>query len=70
MAERGADVVGELGRRLAGRDHVGDQRRGDPAVGADLDVGAELLVAPDEDGELVERADDVILADLLGAAAA
>ena len=63
--QRLANVVGELGRSLAGRDHVGDQRRRDPAVGADLDVGRKLRVAPDEDGDLVHRADQIAFADLI-----
>ena len=42
--------------------HVGDQRRGDPAIGPDLDVGTQLGIAPDEDRQLVERADHVLLA--------
>ena len=63
--QRLADVVGELGRSLAGRDHVGDQRRRDPAVGADLDIGRKLRVAPDEDGDLVHRADQIAFADLI-----
>ena len=54
--------------RLADRDHVGDQRRRDAAVGANLDAGAQLGIAPDEDGDLVRRADQVALADLVGGA--
>jgi hypothetical protein len=55
--------------RLADGGHVGDQRRRDAAVWAHLHLRAELGIAPHEDGELVERADDILLADglLLGA---
>ena len=48
LREVQADVLGQHRRGLAHGGHVGDQRRGDAPVGADLDFGAELVVAPDE----------------------
>ncbi len=62
FAQPQLDVVAELRGRLADRGQVGDQRRRDAAIGAHLDLGAEFGIAPDEDRQLVERADDIFLA--------
>src|SRR3546814_8512450 len=62
LAELEFDILLQHRRRLADRGHVRDQRGGDAAVGAHLDLAAEFGVAPHETLELVERADDISLA--------
>ncbi|PAV92675.1 hypothetical protein WR25_10391 [Diploscapter pachys] len=64
LAQRLLDVGSELRGRLADRGHVVDQRRGDAAIGAHLHLRGQFRLAPDEDVELVERADDIFLARL------
>src|SRR3546814_9496766 len=58
-------VIGEHRRGLADRGHVADERRGDAPVGPYMHLRRQFGIAPDEDVELVERADDVLLAGYL-----
>src|SRR3546814_8397548 len=60
-----SDLIGEHRRGLADRGHVADERRGDAPVGPYLHLRRQFGIAPDEDVELVERADDVLLAGYL-----
>ena len=53
-------LLRELGGRLADRDHVIDQRRGDLSVGAHRHFGIELRVAQHVDLESVARPYDVL----------